>query len=546
MRHAAGFAAAALAVLTVAATVPKAAPTPAPRLAVIIVVDQMRADYVDTFQKDWTGGLKRLVKEGAWFRQAAYPYLTTVTCAGHATVATGAFPHRHGVFQNGWWSRESSSQVTCTADASAKNVRLSGKASENDDSAQALRTPTLADEMRAQKASHVAALSLKARSALMLAGHGGDGVIWLNEALDGWVSLSALPRPVDSSVKAFIAAHPIEADYGKTWTRTLADARYLYPDDGVAENAPRGWTSTFPHPLTSASGHPDAEYYARWERSPFADDYTGQFAAALVDGLQLGRHETTDVLAISFSSPDLVGHGFGPRSQEIQDVYARLDRTVGALLDHLDAVVGKGKYVVALTADHGVTPIAEQLIKEGRDAGRLDARAITAAAEKAVAAAIGEAKGDEHHVARENGNDVYFSAGVYDRLAAKPGALDSVAAAIAAVPGVQRVFKAGELRDAATAGDPLLRAAGLSYVQGRSGDVVIAPKPGWEFIGAGATHGTGNPEDQHVPILLMGAGIKHGEFRQPATPADIAPTLASLAGVLMPHAEGRVLREALK
>ena len=542
MRH---VAAVAIALVLVAAA-PHAAPPPAPKLVVMIVVDQMRADYIDTFQKDWTGGLRRLVREGAWFRQAAYPYLTTVTCAGHATVATGAFPHRHGVFQNSWWSRESSSQVTCTADASAKNVRVSGKASEYSDGAQLLRTQTLADEMRAQKASHVAALSLKARSALMLAGHGGDGVIWLNEALDGWVSLSALSRPVESSVKAFIAAHPIEADYGKTWTRTLADTRYLYPDDGLAENPLRGWTSTFPHPLTSASGHADAEYYSRWERSPFADDYTGQFAAALIDGMQLGRHETTDVLAVSFSSPDLVGHLFGPRSQEIQDVYARLDRTVGALLDHLDAAVGRGKYVVALTADHGVTPIAEQLVKEGRDAGRLDTRAISAAAEKAVTAAIGEAKGDEKYVARENANDVYFSRGVYDRLAAKPGALDAVMAAIAGVPGVQRVFQAGELRDAATAGDRLLRAAGLSYVPGRSGDLVVAPKPGWEFIGAGATHGSANPDDQDVPILLMGAGIRHGEYKQPATPADIAPTLASLAGILMPHAEGRVLREALK
>ena len=542
MRHVAAIATA----VVLVAAVPHAAPPPAPKLAVIIVVDQMRADYVDAFQKDWTGGLKRLVKEGAWFRQAAYPYLTTVTCAGHATVATGAFPHRHGVFQNSWWSRESSSQVTCTADASAKNVRVSGKASDYSDGAQALRTPTLADEMRAQKASHVAALSLKARSAIMLAGHGGDGVIWLNEALDGWVSLSALPRSVESAVKAFIAAHPIEADYGKMWTRTLADTRYVYPDDGLAENPLRGWASTFPHPLTSASGHVDAEYYSRWERSPFADDYTGQFAAALIDGMQLGRHETTDVLAISFSSPDLVGHLFGPHSQEIQDVYARLDRTVGALLDHLDAAVGKGKYVVALTSDHGVTPIAEQLVKEGRDAGRLDTRAISAAAEKAVSAAIGEAKGDEKYVARENANDLYFSRGVYDRLAAKPGALDAVVAAIAGVPGVQRVFKAGELRDAATAGDRLLRAAGLSYVPGRSGDLVVAPKPGWEFIGAGATHGSANPSDQDVPILLMGAGIRHGEYRQPATPADIAPTLASLAGVLMPHAEGRVLREALR
>jgi predicted AlkP superfamily pyrophosphatase or phosphodiesterase len=527
-------------VALLAAVTPRAATSP-PALAVIIVVDQMRADYVDEFKADWTGGLKRMVNEGAWFSQAAYPYLTTVTCAGHATVGTGAFPHRHGVFQNAWWDRERAVQVPCTADASATLTTLSGKPNAGGDSAKMQRTPTLADEMRGQKGAHVAALSLKARSALMLAGHGGDGIIWLNDALDGWESSADITPPAATVARAFIAANSIDADYGKTWAKTLPDARYRHPDDGVGENPPRGWTATFPHPLTSASGAPDADYHARWERSPFADAYTARFAAALVDGLQLGKHEATDVLAISFSSPDLVGHAFGPRSQEIQDVYAQLDRTIGALFDHLDAAVGRGRYVVALTADHGVTPIAEQLIKEGRDAGRLDARAVSAAAETAAASALGPGR----YVARENGNDLYFSPGVVERLSKIPGALDRMVAALAAVPGVQRVFKADEIRDAAKAGDRLQRAAALSYVPGLSGDLILAPKPGWEFIGAGATHGTANPDDQRVPILLMGAGIKHGQFTATATPADIAPTLASLAGILLPHAEGRVLREAL-
>ena len=537
MRHLAGIA---LAVALIAITA-SAATSTAPKLAVIIVVDQMRADYVDDFKADWTGGLKRMVSEGAWFRQAAYPYLSTVTCPGHATVATGAFPHRHGVFQNVWWNRESSSQVTCTADASATPVSLSGRPGDGGESARAQLTPTLGDEARAQKNAHVAAIALKSRSAIMLAGHGGDSVIWLNSALDGWQASSGLAPSAAAAIKAFIAANAIDADYGKTWTKALPDARYLHRDDGLAENPPLGWTATFPHPLTSASGRPDAEYHSHWAQSPFADAYTGRFAAWIADSLQLGKHQTTDILAISFSTPDLVGHAFGPRSQEIQDVYAQLDRTIGALFDHLDASVGKGNYVVALTADHGVAPIAEQLIKEGRDAGRLDTRAISAAAERAATAVLGEGK----YVAREGGNDLYFSPGVFERLANTPGALDAVAAAIAALPGIQRVFKPEDLRDAAKARDALQRAAALSYVPGRSGDLILAPKPGWEFIAAGATHGTANADDQRVPILLMGAGIRHGEHTQPATPADIAPTLASLAGVLLPHAEGRVLREAL-
>ena len=530
-----------LALLTVVSGRPQAAPAPAPKLAVIIVVDQMRADYVDTFQADWTGGLKRLVKEGAWFRQAAYPYLTTVTCAGHATIGTGAYPHRHGVMQNAWWNRGTATNVTCTADASVKNIGYT-KTETGGDSAAAQRTPTFADEMRAQKASHVATVSLKDRSAIMLAGHGGDSVVWLNNALDGWETSSAFASAPVPAIKAYLDANPIDADYGKTWTRMLPEGRYLHPDDGLEESPPKGWTSTFPHPLTSASGHPDAEYRALWERSPFGDAYLGRFAAAVVDGLQLGTHDTTDVLAVSFSSPDLVGHAFGPRSQEIQDMYANLDRTIGTLLDHLDAAVGKGKYVVALSADHGVSPIAEQLAHEGRDGGRLDPRAIGEAAEKAAAAVLGDGK----YVARENGNDLYFLPGVYERLSAKPGALDAVVAAVAAQRGIQRVFKAEEVANADTATEPLQRAAALSYVAGRSGDLLLAPKAGWEFIATGATHGTANAEDQRVPILLMGPGIRHGEYRQPASPADIVPTLAALSGILVPHAEGRVLREALR
>ena len=519
----------------------RAAPAPAPKLAVIIVVDQMRADYVDNFKKDWTGGLKRLVKDGAWFHEAAYPYLTTVTCAGHATIGTGALPHRHGVMQNAWWNRETGAQVSCTADPSVKNIGYT-KIETAGDSAAALRTPTFADEMRAQKASHVATVSLKDRSAIMLAGHGGDSVLWLNNALDGWETSSAFATAPVPAIKAFLDANSIDADYGKTWTRMLPENRYLYPDDGLAESAPGGWTATFPHPLTSASGHPDSSYHTKWERSPFGDAYLGRLAAAIVDGLQLGKHETTDVLAVSFSTPDLVGHGFGPRSQEIQDIYANLDRTIGALLDHLDAAVGKGQYVVALSADHGVLPIPEQLVKEGRDAGRLDQRAIGDVAEKAAAAALGAG----HYVARENGNDLYFEPGVYEKLSAKPGAIDAVIAALAAQPGIQRVFRSEQLRDAATAADPLLKAAALSYVPGRSGDIMLAPKNGWIFAGNGATHGTANADDQRVPILLMGPGIRHGEYRQPATPADIAPTLAALTRIVVPHAEGRVLREALK
>lgn len=515
---------------------PQAAPPDPPKLVVLIVVDQMRADYVDRFRGDWTGGLKRLLSEGAWFPRAAYPYLSTFTCAGHATISTGAFPPTSGVFQNVWWDRDTGAQMSCTADPHASSVGY-GVTVTGGDSGYRLRVPTFADQMRARRHARVVTLSLKARTAIMLAGHGGDAVTWLSNTLDGWQTSSAFSKEPVPAVKAFAEANPIAAEYGKTWNRKLPAARYTGADDGLAEAPPAGWTRTFPHALTGTAGKADETFFTQWERSPFADAYLGRFAAALVESMQLGAHDGTDVLGLSFSSPDLVGHAFGPRSQEVQDLYAHLDETLGTLFTRLDTLVGKDRWVVGLSGDHGVTPIPEQLRADGADAGRISGAAITAAVERVVRPVLG----DGQHVAVVAGNDLYFGPGVYDRVRKSPALLDAVVAAVSATPGIQRVFRSERLRGAARSNDPLLRAAALSYVPGRSGDLILAAKPGWMLFASGTTHGSATDDDQRVPILFMGHGIKPGTFLQRATPADIAPTLAAIAGISLPRAEGHRL-----
>jgi predicted AlkP superfamily pyrophosphatase or phosphodiesterase len=512
-----------------------------PRLVVLIVVDQMRADYVEQFRRDWSGGLARMVSHGAWFRRAAYPYMITVTCAGHATVSTGAYPHVSGIVENAWWDRSAARMTSCTADPEAHDTGY-GVDVKGGDSAHLLQVPTFSDVMREQRGSRVVALSLKDRSAIMLAGHGAEeAVVWLSNGLNGWMTSSAYGAPV-AAVQQFVDANPISADFGKRWTRLLPASRYRDRDNGLGEAPPRGWDAEFPHTLDGdGSGQPTTQFYAQWERSPYANAYLGRMAAALADSLKLGQGDRTDLLAISFSSTDLVGHAFGPRSQEVQDMYAHLDRTLGTLFEKLDALVGRDKYVVALTADHGVTPIAEQLAAEKQDGGRIDAAAVARDVQREAEAALGPGE----YVARLTGGNVYFKPGVYEKLAAEPGALAKVVDVIAAVPGVQRVFRSQELRDAAAATDPLTRAAALSYYPGRSGDLVIATRPGWVFSTTGATHGSSSADDQRVPILFMGDGIKPGRYTTPATPADVAPTLAALCGVEMPQAEGHPLREAI-
>jgi predicted AlkP superfamily pyrophosphatase or phosphodiesterase len=513
----------------------------APKLVVVVVVDQMRADYVDRFQHDWTGGFARLLTHAAWIRRAAYPYLETITCAGHATIATGAYPHTHGIMQNAWWDRDLHKQMTCTEDPHQSNVAYLAAVT-GGDSAYRLQLPTLSDVLRSERGAHVATVAVKDRSAIMLAGHGADAATWLGETIDTWQTSPIYSKTPVPAVKSFLDAHRIGTDFGKTWDRMLPPSRYPGADDGPAEAPPAGWTAMFPHVLNGTTGKADDTYFAQWLRSPFADAFIGRFAASVAGSLALGRHEGTDFLGVSFSSPDLVGHAFGPASQEIQDMYANLDRTLGALFDRLDALVGRDRWVAALSADHGVTPIPEQLKAAGKDAGRINVAAMTSAVEKHLEAELGHGP----HVALIYGDNVYFHDATAQKLLASPHLLKSVVKTIAATPGVDRVLTADDVRAAMHSSDPLLRAVSLSYVPGRSGDLILVLKPGWITALRGATHGSATSDDQQVPIFLMGPGVKPGRYEQPATPADIAPTLAALSGVALPHAEGHALTFAIQ
>lgn len=529
-----------------AAAQPGGAATAPPRLVVLLLVDQMRADYVDRFQGEWTGGLKRLAAQGARFTNAAYPYLSTFTCAGHATVATGALPFVHGIFQNTWYDRRRGAAINCTDDETSKSVVYSGKG--RDDGPNLLLVPTFADEMRRQRGSRVVSVSLKARSAIMMAGHGGDAVVWMTDTFDGWQTSTAYaPAPVPA-VKAYLDAHRVDADYGKSWQRLLPLSHYVEADAGEGEAAPKGWTSTFPHVFKGEGSGPDAQFHDQWQHSPFADAYLGRLAAALTDRLALGRRATTDVLAVSFSSPDLVGHQFGPDSQEVRDEYAHLDRTIGTLLARLDATVGRDRYVVALTGDHGVTAIPEQIARKGRSAGRVSASALREVAQKAAERALGAgaAGATPAYVARVVSNDVYFTPGTYAKLTANPAALDAVISALRTQPGIDRVLRSEEVSAGTGSGDAVVKAAALSYVANRSGDLILLLKPGWMFSADGTTHGSATPDDQRVPLMFVGRGIAPGLYAEAATPADVAPTLAALTGISLPKAQGRALSSALR
>ncbi len=522
-----------------------------PKLVVLLVVDQMRGDYVDKFLGQWTGGLKRLVREGAWFRDAAYPYAATETCVGHATISTGALPATHGMIANAWWDAEQQRLVTCTADPKAKNAGYAGARVKGGDSAWRMEVPAFAEELKFQTggATRVVTFSLKARAAITMAGHKADAVTWLDGETGAWTTSNVygtLPF-VDDYAKA----HPVKADYGKTWTLSLPESAYLYDQKAFGAVPPEGWGPTFPHPLRgkTAGSEPDEAFYEQWATSPFADAYLTQFAETAVDSLGLGKNGGTDFLGVSYSTLDYVGHAFGPRSREIQDTLARLDRELGELFALFDSKVGRANYVVALTADHGVAPIPEDMQKTGADSGVLSLVELCERVEKALKPFNYGKPG----IARISGSDVYFSPGVYDRLKGDAAAMKAVADAAMSQPGVAEVYRAEDLVDRPATQSSLRRAMAASYFPGRSGDLFIVPKAYWLMdstpLGKARNYGTGHGTpwnyDQHVPLLLMGYGIQPGQYHDNVTPADIAPTLASLCGITLAPRDGRVLAEAL-
>jgi len=260
-----------------------------PKLVVILVVDQMRGDYVDKFQHQWTGGLKRLVNEGAWFHDAAYPYGATETCVGHATISTGSFPASHGMVANEWWDREQRRDVTCTGDASVRNITYEGASTAatsnpvgnapssapnvSGDSAVKMLIPAFAEELKFQAGTgtRVVTMSLKARAAITLAGHQADSVTWWDGATGLWQTSSAYPQV--AFIAEFVKSHPVTDDYGKTWAPLLPESEYLYDKTAFNGEPPPGYGAEFPHTLrgTPESKGPDHAFYLQWATSPYAE-----------------------------------------------------------------------------------------------------------------------------------------------------------------------------------------------------------------------------------------------------------------------------------
>lgn len=509
-----------------------------PRVIVQIVIDQMRGAYVDAYRSQWTQGLHRLLTEGAYFPQARYPYAMTVTCAGHASIGTGAVPAVHGMVLNEWWDRAARRRVPCAADPLVTPVGFTKRVTSRY-SGRAMLAGTFAEQLDASQpadATRVVALSIKARSAVGLAGHAGDAVVWFDPA-GTFATSSAFGQP--AWLAPWLRAHPIEALTGAAWTRARPAASYSGSDDDPHARPPGGWTPRFPHRL-SDTGTPDTEFYDRWQRSPYSDAYLTDMAIAAIDAMALGRREGTDYLGVSYSALDLVGHKFGPSSHEVQDVMIRVDEQIGRLLAHLDATVGRGSYVVALTADHGVGDVPEDM---GATGGRLPRGAVAAIIEDVLDTAW---KTDATHVEGDLYADVYLTPATRARLDGDRATLAALEAAIEKLPAVLRVMTWRDMAEAASSPDPMIAALRLSYHPERSGDLILLMREHFTTSIDAASHGTYYDYDRRVPVILFGSPFTAGTFEAPASPLDIPATWSRLTGVALDRPHGRSLDAAVK
>ena len=540
------------------------------RLVLLIVVDQFRYDYLDRFGDLFAqNGLRRLLRDGASWTQSNYDHMPTYTAPGHGTMMTGAYPAETGIIGNEWLDRASGKRVTSVSD---DQTRLRG-ANPNayGSSPHRLIGSTVGDELQlaTNGRSKVIGISVKDRSAILPAGRQADAAYWFDTYSGNMVSSTYYVDELPTWVTTFNNAKPADKYLNVKWERLLPEAEYVKRAGSDTPSwetvgAASGDTNAFPHTITGGASAPGRAFYNAFDHSPFANDLIVSFAQQAIVNEQLGQDDDPDVLTVSFSANDYVGHRYGPYSHETMDVTLRTDRQIGELLDFVNTRVGLSNTIVAFTSDHGVSPIPEHAADLGMGGARLKVADLFGTITKAISARYNPQgkspdpsadyllKNTAGGTSREwfiNGY-LYFD---YDALRRDGVSVEEfsqvVISAALSFPGVARCFARTQLlRGATSITDPIGRRVLHGFHPARSGDAVIVPEP-FKYLGDSitATHGSAYSYDTHVPTIIMGPGITAGRYFEPASPADIAPTISALIRVTPPtNATGRVLLEAIK
>lgn len=494
------------------------------RLVVYVMVDQFRYDYLTRFESAYTAGLRRLLRDGAVFTNAYLEHYPTVTAAGHATLGTGAMLSTSGIIGNDWYDRATGGQVTSVSDP---KVQLLGGASAKDGaSPHRLLVSALSDEIKmwseaaGRTPSKVIGMSLKDRSAILPVGRGADAAYWFDTANGAFVSSTFYQPALPAWVAQFNASHPGASYATKSWP---------------------AWQGPTPAPALPAAT--DKTLYAALYSSPFGNDLLLRFAEAALAAERLGQRDTLDVLSVSFSSNDAVGHAFGPDSPEVRAISIDTDRVLGQLLATIDKTVGLDRTLLVLSADHGVAPLPERLAERHMPGGRMTGEALFGPMRAALVAKYGAGE----WLLSTAGSSPYLNYALMAERKVDPAEARTVAAkAVAGLPEVARVFTRDQLLEGRMPQDKFSQRVARSFNAQRSGDLEIVLQPFWMRAAKGTTHGTPYDYDAHLPLIFMGPGIRAGRYHQAAALNDVSPTLAAMLRVTPPSGSaGRVLDEML-
>jgi predicted AlkP superfamily pyrophosphatase or phosphodiesterase len=517
---------------------PDPAPAPAglapgaPRLVLAVSVDQMRADYLTRYLALYTAGLKRLSAQGAVFANARYRHACTETGPGHSVLLSGRSPRSSGIVGNSWYDRTLKQRVNVVDDPTARVLGGAGRPA----SPAHFNAFTVGDVLKARSPrSRVVGVSFKDRAAILMGGRRADGAYWYETAGGHFVTSSWYTDAAPGWLSRW-NGRGLPASYAsRAWERLLPDPatyeRNAGPDHVMGE-----WDGTdtvFPHRIRG--NPPEVDYFDDLRRTPYADEVLLDFALTAMKSHGLGEDDATDLLAVSFSACDVIGHTYGPDSQEMLDYLLRLDRTLGRLFDEMDARVGEDRWMAVLAADHGVMPLVEVLQAKGLPARRIAPEEMHDAVEKALAARF---PGREGLLADPDPMEY-----VLDQAALSRQGLDrteverTIREALIATGVVDAVYASTDLMGTARPSDPFFDLHQRAFFAPRSGDLVTRVKP-YVYVGGrvgGTGHGTPHDYDRHIPIVFLGPGIAPGLHDEACGPEDIAWALGRLLGLPYPR-----------
>ena len=508
-------------------------PTAQPKLVVGIVVDQMAYEFLYRYMPLYgDSGFRRLVGEGYSCENTHFNYIPTYTGPGHASIYTGSVPALNGIVSNDWYNEYSGGYVYVTDDTTVHMVGGNGIGSKMSPRNMVATTITDMLQMSNQSASKVIGIALKDRGAILPAGHMADGAYWYDGLSNAWVTSSYYMQQLPEWVTAFNKEERAQKMMNRNWELLLPAAQYK--DGATADSV--SWETVYTGEPNSAFPH-----YMHFNGSsesikgtPFGNTLTAQFAMAAVKAESLGADAITDFLCVSFSSTDYVGHAFGPHSMEVMDTYLRLDRDLGDLLNYLDTQVGKGNYLLFLTADHGVSPTPQYMQTLRVPAGTTTEQSMLEHMRKMMA----DAWGEKEWIRAYTNQQIYLN----DDLLAATGktirdAYQVLYPELIQLPGVSYVLEVNAL-----AASTLPEQARELVINGvypkRSGDIQVLYDPYWfeAYRPSGTTHGSHFSYDTHVPLIFFGWKVKHGALHRNVKIADIAPTVADMLRISEPNA----------